>query len=266
MKAISFFNRHTAKSSPPVNIHNIRVASPCTAEWNKMVGDERVRHCADCNLNVYNLSAMTEREVQKLIAGSNGRLCTRFYRRADGTILTQDCPRGLRAMARRVSRTVAAVLSAVMSVSFAVAGTQPQKSSQPATQTEHNEPGVAILVTDPQGIAVSGAKVILVKQEDKKKRQKAGATNSAGRVFLAGLPTGEYLLEVKSRGFRTFHETVLVREGKLESITLTLRVAESGVTIEVGDVGPALIQTESTVSTTFSGDSLPAVLPSRGGV
>ncbi|MGZ4896492.1 MAG: hypothetical protein ACXVJ0_08525, partial [Candidatus Angelobacter sp.] len=67
---------------------NIRIASPCQAEWEKMVGDERVRHCSECNLNVYNLSAMTERQVQELIAGSQGkRLCTRFYRRADGTVL-----------------------------------------------------------------------------------------------------------------------------------------------------------------------------------
>ena len=31
------------------------------------MGDERIRHCAECNLNVYNLSAMTERQVQELI-------------------------------------------------------------------------------------------------------------------------------------------------------------------------------------------------------
>src|SRR5258708_31712641 len=111
-----FYNPKPPKPVPLVNIQNIRVASPCPADWNKMVGDERTRHCAECNLNVYNLSAMTEREVQKLIVKSQGRLCARFYRRADGTILTQDCPRGLRAVAQHVSRTVAAVLSAVMSV------------------------------------------------------------------------------------------------------------------------------------------------------
>src|ERR1700686_2052770 len=168
MRVSSFFHRRAAKPAPLVNIHNIRVASPCPADWNKMIGDERVRHCAECNLNVYNLSAMTEREVKRLVAGSQGRMCARFYRRADGTILTQDCPHGLRAVARRVSRTVAAVLSAVMSVGFAVAGTKPQQCPPPASQNEHNEPGVAILVTDPQGAVVSGAEVILVRPDGKK--------------------------------------------------------------------------------------------------
>src|SRR3954467_13496067 len=82
-----------------IHLSHLRIASPCPADWEKMVGDERVRHCAECNLNVYNLSAMTERQVQELIAGSRGkRLCTRIYRRADGTVLTQDCPWSLRAI------------------------------------------------------------------------------------------------------------------------------------------------------------------------
>src|ERR1700682_694727 len=71
-------NPHTPKLAPLINLHDIRVAAPCPADWNKMIGDERVRHCAECNLNVYNLSAMCEPEVQKLIVASQGRLCTRF--------------------------------------------------------------------------------------------------------------------------------------------------------------------------------------------
>ncbi|HJX84538.1 MAG TPA: carboxypeptidase-like regulatory domain-containing protein [Candidatus Angelobacter sp.] len=258
--------RQSAKPVSLENIHNIRVASPCPADWNKMIGDERTRHCAECNLKVYNLSAMTEREVQKLIARSQGRLCARFYRRADGTILTQDCPRGLRAVAQRVSRTVAAVLSAVMSVGFAFAGTKPQQSSQPATQNEHSVGGVFILITDPQGAVVSGANVTLVKQEDKKNtKPKTGTTDSSGHLFLTAVPTGQYELEVKFRGFRTFRQTVPVREGKLESIRLSLRVSESTEVIEVGDIGPALVQTESTITTTFDRPSLEIPLPSRGG-
>jgi hypothetical protein len=58
---------HHRPKTEEVDLRNIRIASPCPAEWEKMVGDERVRHCAECNLNVYNLSAMTERQVQLLI-------------------------------------------------------------------------------------------------------------------------------------------------------------------------------------------------------
>jgi len=64
---------------------------------------ERVRFCSGCNRNVYNLSAMTQREAAALVYKTEGRLCVRFYRRADGTLLTQDCPVGLRALKRRVA-------------------------------------------------------------------------------------------------------------------------------------------------------------------
>jgi hypothetical protein len=96
-------------------LEHVRVAAPCPASWERMHGDERVRFCAQCNLNVYNLSALTKREAERLVTSTEGRLCVRFYRRADGTILTQNCPEGLRALKRRVSRLVNAVLSAALS-------------------------------------------------------------------------------------------------------------------------------------------------------
>ena len=126
----------------PINLTNIRIASPCPADWEKMVGDERVRHCAECNLNVYNLSAMTERQVQELIAGSRGkRLCTRFYRRADGTILTQDCPWSLRALTRKVSRLAATVLTAIMGVTVAMARNKPRPAIANAAKASRGTPG-----------------------------------------------------------------------------------------------------------------------------
>ncbi|HET6647853.1 MAG TPA: hypothetical protein VFH01_11050, partial [Pyrinomonadaceae bacterium] len=84
-------------------LDRVRVASPCKADWAQMIGTDRVRFCGQCNLNVYNLSSMTKTEAESLIAGTEGRLCVRFYRRADGSILTQDCPVGLRAIRRRLS-------------------------------------------------------------------------------------------------------------------------------------------------------------------
>src|SRR5262249_19517730 len=85
----------------PLDLDNIRVASPCPASWDKMTGDDRVRHCQECKLNVYNLSEMTRIEAERLVANREGRMCVRFYRRADGTILTRNCPRALQAVIRR---------------------------------------------------------------------------------------------------------------------------------------------------------------------
>src|SRR5262245_42449716 len=61
----------------------LEVASPCTVPWQSMRGDERVRHCSECRLDVFNLSGMSQREAEGLIESRQGRLCVRFYRRPD---------------------------------------------------------------------------------------------------------------------------------------------------------------------------------------
>jgi hypothetical protein len=101
-------SKHTSQ------LDQVRVAAPCPADWGRMVGDERVRFCDQCSLHVYNLSGMTRQEAESLVTNTEGRLCIRFYRRADGTILTRNCPVGLRALKQRVSRIAGATLSAVL--------------------------------------------------------------------------------------------------------------------------------------------------------
>jgi hypothetical protein len=95
-------------------LDHVRIAAPCQAEWDRMLGNDRVRFCGQCSLNVYNLSGMTRSEAESLIAGTEGRLCLRFFRRRDGSIITKDCPVGLRAIGRRVSFIAKAVASAVL--------------------------------------------------------------------------------------------------------------------------------------------------------
>jgi hypothetical protein len=118
----------------PTDIHldlldSIQVASPCTASWDDMTGDERTRLCAQCNLHVHNLSAMTRAQAESLLAGARAggtRLCARFYRRADGTVLTQDCPIGLarvRAATRRMIGRAAAALAMLIGAAAAAATT-----------------------------------------------------------------------------------------------------------------------------------------------
>jgi len=92
-------------------LKNIRIASPCSANWDEMYGNERKRFCGDCKLNVYNLSGMSRKEAEDLIRNSESRLCVRFYRRPDGSILTQDCPVGWAKIKQRVSAAATAIFS-----------------------------------------------------------------------------------------------------------------------------------------------------------
>jgi hypothetical protein len=81
-----------------------------------MDGDERKRFCGDCKMNVYNLSGMTKYDAEHLLRMSEGRLCVRFFRRADGTILTADCPVGWAKVKQRVTVFAAAAFSLVVSL------------------------------------------------------------------------------------------------------------------------------------------------------
>ncbi|MBX3190404.1 MAG: hypothetical protein KF819_25615 [Labilithrix sp.] len=93
--------REGTKRALPM-LDDIKVASPCKAEWSEMLGDDRVRFCLSCEKNVYNLSSMTRADAEALLRERMGNeLCVRFYQRADGTILTQDCPEGAKTKRRK---------------------------------------------------------------------------------------------------------------------------------------------------------------------
>ena len=136
-------------NNPLASVH---VAAPCQADWNQMMGDERVRFCGECSLNVFNLSAMTRSEAEALIARSEGRLCVKFYRRRDGSIITQDCPVGLRAIRRRVSYLAKAIGSAVLSF-MAVVGVHETVSSSLAALRPGRTMGVMAERVEPREIA-----------------------------------------------------------------------------------------------------------------
>jgi hypothetical protein len=97
------------------DLDNVRVAAPCNADWEQMIGNEHARFCGQCNLNVYNLSSMTRSEAESFIAKNEGRLCVRYYHRADGSVITENCPVGLRAIRRKMSYLARAMISAVLS-------------------------------------------------------------------------------------------------------------------------------------------------------
>jgi len=79
-----------------------------------MVGDDRARFCGQCQKHVYNLSSLTADEAVALIREREGGLCARFYRRADGTVLTSDCPVGAGQVWARVRRLVGAAVAFIL--------------------------------------------------------------------------------------------------------------------------------------------------------
>jgi hypothetical protein len=95
-------------------LKNVRVASPCRVSWDEMPGGDRVRSCAHCRRKVYNLSEMSAADAASLLRDTEGRLCVRFYRRADGTVMTRDCPVGLRAVRVRLAKGISVAFASLM--------------------------------------------------------------------------------------------------------------------------------------------------------
>ncbi len=99
-------------------LKNLKIASPCSANWEEMFGNERKRFCGDCKLNVYNLSGMTSFDAENLLNTSEGRVCVRYFQRRDGTVITADCPVGW----ARVKHRMSVAATAVFSMLFAFLG------------------------------------------------------------------------------------------------------------------------------------------------
>jgi hypothetical protein len=110
-------------------LDEIQIAAPCPASWDAMAGTDRVRHCRECGLNVYDVSAMTRSEAEALVAAREGRPCIRLFRRGDGTVLTQNCPVGmarLKLAARRGGAAVVAGFFSVLALILALLSLQPR--------------------------------------------------------------------------------------------------------------------------------------------
>ena len=100
-----------------ISLDSLSVSSPCPASWEAMAGDNRVRMCGQCQRQVYNLSELSRSEAEALVERAEGRVCVRFYQRADGKIMTSDCPIGLQAVRRRLA-LVASAGAAMLLIAF----------------------------------------------------------------------------------------------------------------------------------------------------
>jgi len=85
------------RAADDIDLDSIDVQTACQVPWEQMQGDNRVRFCGQCRKNVYNIEALPRAEAVRLIGAREGRLCVRFHRRPDGTVVTADCWTRLRA-------------------------------------------------------------------------------------------------------------------------------------------------------------------------
>jgi hypothetical protein len=71
-------------------LNQIQILSPCPVAWDSMKGDEKVRHCSQCDCKVYDLSAHAAADGERLLDQANNGLCVQITRRPNGTVVTAD--------------------------------------------------------------------------------------------------------------------------------------------------------------------------------
>ena len=201
-------------------------SNPCTEAWHAMPGDEWKRHCDKCGQNVYNISAMTRGEAQRLLADHAGKVCTTFYRRTDGTILTQRCPSSIRKGLKRIGRW--GLAAGLAMPAFAHDGGPCPRGEvkierRPAGA---DSPVIEVVVMDASGAVIPGARVEIGYLD---RAPLLGTTDAAGRFRAQGAAPGLLSVRAETEGFKT-----TVREGVELAASESLSLA---VTMEIGSVG-----------------------------
>jgi hypothetical protein len=209
----------------------LRIAAPCSANWDNMLGTERVRHCPECQLDVYNFSAMTQIEINEIVAARTVRLCARFYQRADGTMLTENCPVGFRGGLLRASHIAAAALAALVTIAPAKTNANPPQSGASSMQMQSAQKGLTLQVRDASGASISKAAVSLVNARTGQHWDLT--TDSNGGLALPDLRAGSYELTVTASAFSSFVEKSLTVPGRA-TITLQIGALMGDVVIVTG--------------------------------
>jgi hypothetical protein len=232
---------------PNNNVDRLQTVSPCSTDWEQMIGDERRRFCADCGKHVYNLAEMKRTEVEALIAATGGRFCARLVRLPDGRVQTSDDEVVSRPLRLRASRVASVLVSALLSVSATATPKPPSRpahsstSVQQASDHHYRSPQTAAAgraalvgtVYDPQRAVIQNATVRLINESSH--LDQVVTTSEEGEFEFRKIEPGSYSLKVESLGFVTFSKpNIELRAGQLVGLDVTLQVGTMG--------GMALIQ------------------------
>jgi len=223
-----------------------------------MAGDDSVRHCPQCSLNVYNFSQMNDSDVERIIAGHEGRLCARFYRRTDGTVLTQNCPAGFRASLRFATRVAAAAFAAVVTAVPPLSGAVPGKRSIPLLQIQPAHVGLALEVVDPSGALMPNTQIVIKNETTGKEILRE--TDATGQLRIADLAPGSYEITVSARYFTTAKLHLSVPAKELVRIRLDLAVL-MGEVVEVQRIETESSPAHSSLVEPFPAQSQPNEKP-----
>ncbi|MBI4748612.1 MAG: carboxypeptidase regulatory-like domain-containing protein [Acidobacteria bacterium] len=235
-------------------LSQIQVKSPCTEDWNEMVGNDEVRFCSHCSKHVHNLSAMTRREAEELVLRSSGNLCIRYIRRPeDQQIVTLPDWMDRPALRGLVLPVAAGVMAVALNTAPSLAQNSP--SAKPAIQVTDPARGKSSfqaaevkaelslegIVKDTTGAVLAGA---TVKCTNPMTGESLTTTANEQGVFRLGIVIeGDFILDVEAAGFIAGQlPRIRVARGENQRVEVVLQPDENANTV-IGVVsGEVLIQ------------------------
>jgi len=242
-------------------IDSVEVKSPCTEDWEKMHGNDRVRFCDHCAKDVKNLSAVTRKEAMRLVRASGGNLCIRYVQ--NPVTKRPLFANQLLQITRRTPGLAAGVMSASVSLStmaYAQGGVATRPVSEPVNEcpdkaakaetvaeakpeaaqikTLVKSGSVSGTIADPNGAVIPSVQLNLTNYETK--RQLTATSNDEGVYQFMGVEPGIYGLVAEGpRGFSRYErENVAVDDGRETTVDIALEVETRMVTMGVVGFSP----------------------------
>lgn len=204
-----------------------------------MTGNDQVRFCDHCSLHVTDLSSMTRSDALRFVERSRGRVCVRYIVRPDGVMVTRKMPEKLYRIGRRASRLAAGAFSATLAVATAGAQTRTARPEQSPSTIEHIatptieptfdeiSPSVSGTITNPDGRPLGDVLVVLVDRDTGEERNTT--TSSNGEFVFQYVPSADYLIWARKRGFDSELDKAAVEHGGVrKDMILTEKVRNYG--------------------------------------
>jgi len=227
-------------------IDSVGIGSPCSEDWNKMVGSSQVRACEHCAKDVNNISEMTRKDAKRLVRASDGNICIRYMQHP--VTKRPVFANQLHQITRRAPGIAAGVMTASMSLStMAYAQSDSaftkkvdqrvelsalEKPLKPAPEIAKADGDLAGTITDQQGAVIPNCRVNLINKVTNESL--STSTNEEGRYSFDSAPDGQYEIRVSSPGFRELViSDVAVAEGRDSIVDGRLDVANFAM---MGDI------------------------------
>lgn len=190
-----------------------KVTSPCSQDWEQMRGNEKVRFCDHCALEVNNISAMRRKDALRLVKNSDGRVCVRYIKnpQTNAPVFAGK----FHQITRRAPMLAVGAMTAALglsSIAYAQGGVSRLKTpteqiefvSDKDAAKDKADGGAGTLtgtIKDPNDAVVPGATITLTEKETGAVR--VTTSNDEGIYEFKNLAFGTYSLKAEASGFES---------------------------------------------------------------